>query len=148
MSKTKKHNKTEGCVLFIIPRAYEKIDPVSDRLYESHALTSVIHCHPNVLDNNKMIEDRMARYGKILCAVYPDDNLICDEWFFEEMTKNKGSLEELLELIKNRGIPLLPLSMEWGGAFDDTIMFENPGKAYREIMGVINKTSAHKPEHR
>jgi hypothetical protein len=80
MSKAKKQKNAEGCVLFIIPRAYEKIDPVSDRLYESHAIPSVIHRHPSVLDNKEMIEDQIAQYGKILCTVYPDDVGICDEW--------------------------------------------------------------------
>lgn len=60
------------------------------------------------------------------------------------MAKSRGSLEELLEHIKNRGIPLLPLPMEWGGTFDDNIIFSNPGMAYREIMGVINKPSDRK----
>lgn len=87
----------------------------------------------------RLIEEQLAQYGKILCAVYPDDPLICDEWAFDEMVKSGGTLEELLELLMNLGIPLLPLSMEWGGAFDDTIIFSSPGLAYKEIIGVINK---------
>jgi hypothetical protein len=83
--KILKQGKISECVLFIIPRAYEKIDPVSDRLYESHALTSVIHCHPSVLDNKEMIEEQIAQYGKILCAVYPDDVGICDEWALSDL---------------------------------------------------------------
>ena len=147
MPKTRKKSKyrdTIGCVLFIIPRADEKIDPVSDRLSESHAITSVIHRHPSVLNNNEMIEDQIAKYGKILCAVYPDDGLICDEWALEDIAKSRGTLEVLLELVKNHGIPLLPLPMEWGGTFDDNIIFSNPGMAYREIMDVIKKSSDRK----
>lgn len=136
---TSKQRRISGCVLFIIPRAYEKIDPVSDRLYEFHTIPSVIHRHPSVLDNKEMIAKQIVQQGKILCAVYPDDGLICDEWALEDLAKSGGSLEDLLGLVKDHGIPLLPLSMEWGGAFDDTIIFSSPDTAYREIMGVINE---------
>lgn len=142
MPKTRKKTKyrdTIGCVLFIIPRADEKIDPVSDRLSESHAITSVIHRHPSVLDNNEMIEDQVTKYGKILCAVYPDDTSICDEWAFEEMSADGSNLDKLLKLLNDRGIQLVPLSMEWSGAFDDCILFTSPVEAYRKIIGIINK---------
>lgn len=137
--KTSEYRDLKGCVLFIIPRADEKIDPVSDRLYESHGITSVIHRNPSIVDNSQMIEDLIAKHGKILCAVYPDDVLICDEWAFEEISLRESNLEKLLELIEDRGIPILPLPMEWSGAFDDCIMFTNPDEAYREIMEMINE---------
>lgn len=131
--------KHDGCVLFIIPRAYEKIDPVSDRLFKLHGITSIIHRHPSVLDSNEMIDQQIMLRGKIHCVVYPDDPCFCDEWFSEDTSNKHDSFDELLNIIKSQDIPIVPLSMEWGGVFEDQVEFVNPSAAYREILVVIRQ---------
>ena len=130
--------QNRGCVLFIIPKADDYLDPVCDRLFDCGFAPVLLH-HGETIDNHQERLDSITRdFGDIVCAVHPDDLDFCDDWCRSQSSKVRGSIYDLLNILQKGNTPIVPIAMEWGGPFDDRVEVEDATAAVRNILVVVN----------